>query len=246
MANENEYLTILNYFGMKFRIVSEDQLYTDDVQRRTVKSDPGITTNGKDAVSRAGNYFVININGKIGIIYRSAIIGSGGPYGALMTTITLLKKAKDCRWPLEIIFAVGCAGGRADPGQVLNLGQVIVSKYVIDYNRGKVESSPEGLPRFKRDPEIWQTSISWLESLADSVIQHGKGNGHDISVAVKNVCSGDLVMKDQQMAEELRTIVGNPTMVCHADNVRDECDYVSIPHILSYSYIIHFLLNNIL
>lgn len=196
---------------MGYKIVSKDQPYSDDVLKCTFDSDPEAAS-----LTRLGKYYSININGKTGIIYRSVAIGSGGRYGAMMTTITLLKKAKDLGWPLEIIFAVGCAGGRAEPGQVLNLGQVIVPKDVVEFNRGKVESDPEGQPKFKRDPEMWQTSESWYESLTDSVVHHGEGDCPGISIASGSYeyCS-DFVIKDAGFAEKIRRIIDDPKMVCN-------------------------------
>ena len=219
VANENEYLTVLNYFGMGFKIVSENQKYTDDVLRCTFDMDLVIAPKGseaqKPALSQLGDYYSIVINGKKGIIYKSVAIGSGGRYGAMMTTIALLKEAKNRGWHLQIIFAVGCAGGRARPEEVLTLGQVIVPKYVVEFNRGKVERGDDGQPKFIRDPEWWLTSRSWFGSLRDSVIHRSgeKGIGLQVSEAY-GYCS-DLVVKDPGVAERLRETIGDPKMVCH-------------------------------
>ena len=209
LGNENEYVTVLNYFGMGFRIVSEGQKYTEDVLKCTFNSDPNAAK-----LTRLGKYYSITINGKTGIICRSVAIGSGGRYGAMMSTISLLKKAKDHGWPLEIIFAVGCAGGRVKPGQTLNLGQVIVPKVVVEFNRGKVETE-DGQPKFIRDPEEWQTSVSWYESLTDSALHRGQDKipGIRIASGVK-MWSSDYVIKDGGEAENLRETYKGTKMVC--------------------------------
>ena len=195
---------------MGFRIVSEGQQYTEDVLKCTFEGELDAAK-----LTRLGKYYSITINGKTGIIYRSVAIGSGGRYGAMMSTISLLKKAKDLGWPLEIIFAVGCAGGRATPGQTLTLGQVMVPKDVVEFNRGKVETDEYGQPKFKRDPELWQTSESWYESLTDSVIHHGDGEIPGISIASGSYeyCS-DFVIKNAGVAEGLRQTIADPNMVC--------------------------------
>lgn len=218
LGNENEYLATLNYYGMGFRIVSENQDYTNDVLGCTYDSDPN-----EASLTRVGKYFSITINGKTGLICRSASIGSGGRYGALMTTITLLKNAKELGWPLEIIFAVGCAGGRAKPGEALSLGQVIIPKDVVECNRGKVEAGEDGQPKVKRNPEIWHTSESWYESLTDSVL-HAGGEDPAISIASGSYeyCS-DFVIKDPGVAEELRGLISDPNMVCLIVHERDAC-----------------------
>ena len=219
VANENEYLTVMNYFGMGFKIVSENQEYTDDVLRCTFDVDLVIAPKGseaqKPALSQLGDYFSIVINGKKGIIYKSVAIGSGGRYGAMMTTIDLLKEAKNRDWHLQIIFAVGCAGGRAKPGEVLTLGQVIVPKYVVEFNRGKVERGDDGRPKFVRDPEWWPTSKSWLGSLRDSVIHHSGEEGIGLHISEAYGYCSDLVVKDPGVAERLRETIGDPNMVCH-------------------------------
>ena len=201
-------------------MVTQDQPYTDAVLNCTFDSDPILAQNGAvEQKPAAGltrcsdDYHSITINGKTGIIYQTASIGSGGRQGAMITTVQLLKVAKECRWPLEIIFVVGCIGGH---GKDVENGQVIVPTKVIEYNRGKFVMGDDGQPKHEIKPEPWHTSKKWCKSVNQILIRDGGENGRGITIAkVDNVYSADVVVKDKAYAEKLRTTASGQDMVCH-------------------------------
>lgn len=221
VANENEYKAVLNFFGMGFTMVTEGQPYTDVVLNCTFTTDPIITKKGKEVqdpglTRRSDDYHSISINGKTGIIYQTASIGSYGRQGAMITTVQLLKDARERRWPLEVIFVVGCTGGHAKPGVELEYGQVIVPVKVIEYNRGKFETDNDGQPKRIIKPEMWPTSEKWRKSVTQISIRDGGEDHRGIKMAEGDYdYCGDFVVKDAGIAAELRTTITDPKMVCH-------------------------------
>ena len=220
VANENEFRAVFNYFGMGFLMVTQGQRYTDDILKCTFDSDPLLAQNGAVKQKPAAvltrcsdDYYCITINGMTGIIYQPGSIGSGGRQGAMVTTVKFLKYAEYRRWPLEIIFVVGCAGGH---GKGVENGPVIVPTKVIEYNRGKFVTGDDGQPEQKIKPEPWQTSDKWRKSVKQVSVRGGRENGRAITMMeVDSVYSGDFVVKDETTAEELRTTVSGQDMVCH-------------------------------
>lgn len=214
VANENEYTAVLNYFGMGFTMVTRDQPYTNAVLNCTFDSDPLLAQNGAvEQKPAAGltrcsdDYHSITINGKTGIIYQTPRIGSGGPQGAMITTVQLLKDAKDHKWPLEIIFVVGCTGGH---GEDVENGQVIVPTMVIEYNRGKFVTGDDGQPKRISKPEMWPTNEKWWKSVKEVPIRRGL----TMAKGDYDYC-GDFVVKDESTADDLRTTIRGHKMVCH-------------------------------
>ena len=237
VANENEYKAVLNYFGMGFTMVTEGQLYTDDVLDCTFATDPVISNNGgaqdPGLTRRSDDYYSISINGKTGIIYQTASIGSYGRQGAMLTTVQVLKDARERRWPLEIIFVVGCTGGHAKPGEEVECGQVIVPGKVIEYNRGKFETGRDGQPKRIIKPEMWPTSDKWRKSVTEISIRDGGEDHRGIKMAEGDYdYCGDFVVKDAGIAAELRTTIADPKMVCHTVHGR-------INMIIKYSVHVH-------
>ena len=201
-------------------MVTQGQRYTDDILKCTFDSDPLLAQNGAVKQKPAAgltrcsdNYYCITINGMTGIIYQPGSIGSGGRQGAMVTTAKLLKDAKDRRWPLEIIFVVGCAGGH---GEDVKNGPVIVPKIVNDYNRGKFVMGDAGQPKQIIKPEPWQTSDKWRKSVKQVSVRGGRENGRAITMMeVDSVYSGDFVVKAKPYAEKLRTTAPDQDKVCH-------------------------------
>ena len=202
-------------------MVTQGQPYTDDVLACTFDSDPLLAQNGTvERKPAAGltqcsdDYHSITINGKTGIIYQTESIGSGGQGGAMVTTAKLLKDAKDCSWPLEIIFVVGCTGGH---GKDVENGKVIVSTKVVEYNRGKIKTGIDGQPKRIMKPETWPTSEKWRKKAKGiSICDGGKSGRHIMIAEADNNYSGDFVVKDKTTAEEMRTTISGHDMVCHA------------------------------
>ena len=200
-------------------MVTQGQPYTDAVLKCTFDSDPLLAQSGiVEQRPAAGlthcsdNYYSITINGKTGIIYQTPNIGSGGPQGAMITTVQLLKDAKEHNWPLEIIFVVGCAGGH---GKDVEFGQVIVPTQVIEYNRGKIVTGDDGQPNQRMNPKMWPTSEKW-QTMVTHISNRSDGeNGRVITIAeVEYDYCADLVVKDGRTADKLRTDSGHK-MVCH-------------------------------
>ena len=201
-------------------MVTRDQRYTNAVLDCTFDSDPILALDGTGEQKPAAgltqcsdDYHSITINGKTDIIYQTASIGSGGRQGAMITTVQLLKVAKERRWPLEIIFVVGCAGGH---GKDVENGQVIVPTKVIEYNRGKFETGDDGQPKRIIKPEMWLTSEKWWKSVMTLSIRDGGENGRGIKMAggEYDYC-GDFVVKDKTIAEDLKNTISGNEMVCH-------------------------------
>ena len=201
-------------------MVTSDQPYTDAVLNCTFDSDPILAQNGAvEQKPAAGltrcsdDYHTITINGKTGIIYQTASIGSGGRQGAMITTVQLLKDAKERRWPLEIIFVVGCTGGH---GKGVENGQVIVPTKVIEYNRGKFETGDDGQPKRIMKPEMWPTSEKWWKSVPTFSIRDDRENGRRITMAEGDYdYCGDFVVKNKIIAEDLKNTISGNKMVCH-------------------------------
>ena len=200
-------------------MVTSDQPYTDTVLNCTFDSDPLLAQNGAVKQKPAAgltrcsdNYYSITINGKTGIIYRTQSIGSGGQQGAAVTTAQLLGNAKQHKWPLEIIFVVGCAGGH---GEDVENGQVIVPTTVVEYNRGKREKGGQRMA-----PNLWPTSEKWRTKVTHILNRGDREKDRVITIAeVEYDYCADFVVKDRATADKLRTDSGRK-MVCH--NMHEE------------------------
>ena len=136
-----------------------------------------------------------------------------GPGGAQATTYDLLKKASEEKWPLKVIFVVGCCGvsmsdaKKKRPGtkeQKNWRGTVLLSEQMEDYlDTGKAE---EGglLPK----PRTYTLSGDWVNWLSEEsicqpdVMEQSQG---DIPVErVDKYLSGPLVIKSEKDGDNYR------------------------------------------
>ena len=147
------------------------------------------------------------VNGKNLIHVRCADIGSGGPGGSLVTTTQILAWAKKYKWPLKMIFCVGCCG--CPEKCKVDRGYVILSKEIKDYNRGQmIQEAPnsqesQDMPtNVEFQPIHYQQNIDWFGILRD---KKNTGEG-DKAIPFKEALttySGDFVVKSSEKASEM-------------------------------------------
>ena len=130
-----------------------------------------------------------------------------GPRGAQDTTSDLLKKASDEKWPLKVIFVVGCCGASMSDAKKTQKnwrGTVLLSEQMEDYlDAGKAE---EGglLPK----PRTYTLCGTWVSRLSEeSICQPDveEESQRDIPVeVVGKYLSGSLVIKTADLANRCR------------------------------------------
>ena len=129
-----------------------------------------------------------------------------GPGGARETTCALLQLATKKRWPLKVIFVVGCCGVsmNEDKKEKNWHGTVLLSDQLEDYfDTGKAE---EGGIQTKSQPYL--LSSEWLKRLSKKAIV--KPNEEDTKYSnipvekVDKYLSGTLVMKSTETADRFR------------------------------------------
>ena len=137
------------------------------------------------------------VNAKSLIHVRCDDIGSGGPGGSLMTTTKILAWAKEHEWPLKMIFCVGCCG--CPEKCKVDLGSVIFSKEIKDYNHGQmIQEVPERPTNVEHQPIHYHQNNEWFGRLQEKKITK--------SIKVKKASttySGDFVVKSSEKASEM-------------------------------------------
>lgn len=129
-----------------------------------------------------------------------------GPWGAFDKTVELLKVANSEKWPLRVIFLVGCCGLSTSEEKKKKknwCGTILLTSQVKDYlHIGKAEADEK---RIKCTPRHYDLGEKWLSGLED-VRKSSKRMGFtDIPVErVGQVLSGPLVIKDQLFGDKYR------------------------------------------
>lgn len=129
-----------------------------------------------------------------------------GPWGAFDKTVELLKVAKSKKWPLRVIFLVGCCGLSTSTKKKEKKnwrGTILLTDQVKDYlHIGKAEADEEHI---KCTPRHYDLGETWLEGLKGVRKSTGRGWFTDIPVErVGQVLSGPLVIKDQLFGDKYR------------------------------------------
>ena len=135
-----------------------------------------------------------------------------GPWRALDRTVDLLAASKDGKWPLKVIFVVGCCGvclseekkKESEEKGVNWHGTVLLSHQAEDYlHKGKAEENST-----KYEPETYHLSAEWLSKLHDlaiadpSRVAAKKFRAIPVEVVPKYL-SGPLVIKSEVTARKL-------------------------------------------
>lgn len=132
-----------------------------------------------------------------------------GPWNAFQRAQDILLEAEKKKWPLKVIFVVGCCGASISEAKKANKnwrGTVLLAKQLKEYlNTGKAESdgSTSCLPSA---PHL---SEKWLRRLIDSAIAQpadvvGDNYRRIPTEQVHQYLSGPLVIKDFSFADKIR------------------------------------------
>ena len=129
-----------------------------------------------------------------------------GPWGAFDRTVELLKEANSKKWPLRVIFLVGCCGLSTSEEKKKKknwCGTILLTSQVKDYlHIGKAEADEE---RIKCTPYHYDLGEKWLSELQAVCKPNGRAGFTDIPVErVGQVLSGPLVIKDQLFGDKYR------------------------------------------
>ena len=130
-----------------------------------------------------------------------------GPGGAQDTISDLLKKASEEKWPLKVLFVVGCCGvsmSDAKKTQKNWRGTVLLSEQMEDYlDAGKAEDV-----RFLQNTRTYTLGGTWVSRLSEeSICQPDvvEESQRDIPVeVVSKYLSGSLVIKTADLANRCR------------------------------------------
>jgi nucleoside phosphorylase len=178
-------------------------------------------------------YYVVSVDGVHGVLLKCSNMGSFTKGGSHRTTLQLLKYASREGWDLRLIFIIGCCGTRTKPTKeqpdLIHLasddkpeipqnpplaqsppeepgpeGMILVAEHIIQYAIGKFK---EGKIEYGGKPHDvtyeWPGRVVWAQSV-------GK---HIRNVYEAGFLSGDFVIKDENVAEDLATILRNQKMV---------------------------------
>ena len=130
-----------------------------------------------------------------------------GTRGAQNTTSALLQKAKAEKWPLKVIFVVGCCGASmsdAKKGQKNWRGTVLLSDKVDDYlSSGKAEE--DGFVFNSQPYTLSKMCVNWLSdgSICRPAVQENEYKMIPVEKVAKYL-SGPLVMKKADLAKKYR------------------------------------------
>jgi hypothetical protein len=196
VANKNEWDSAMHFLGVEGRQVAEL------VKPRTcTAADADDSLKEVKFIGRIGSeiYDVLSVGNKKGIIFKCSQMGSMSTNASNHETTNLLERARIEKWPLKVIFVIGCCGaaGRKEGVQgamasVLN-GSVFVANFLYPY-AGKFESKV----KVKLDPR--PMSKHW-NSLLTKV--PGKGGWEIKSIDLVPFYSGDFVMKNHEITDDL-------------------------------------------
>ena len=151
-----------------------------------------------------GIYDMFTIGGMMGVHVKCTRIGPGG---AQDTTSDLLKKASEEKWPLKVIFVVGCCGvsmSDAKKTQKNWRGTVLLSEQMEDYlDYGKTGEG--GLLANPRTYTLCGTWVNWLSEESISQPDVEEESQRDIPVErVSKYLSGPLVIKSEDDGNDYR------------------------------------------
>ena len=172
---------------------------SDTIFPYTYKTDPILRNAIVEPIKDEGDYDIFSINGHRGIHIRCGEIGSGGKIGSLVTTAKIFKK-KENKWPLQMVFCVGCCGCSSDKTNLH--GYVLLTRYLEDYNRGKMLPDEVHLT-----PEHYEMSGTWKGYMEEEAITCPDETAEYNEIKYENsdaILSGDFLMRNKPQAEEIR------------------------------------------
>ena len=193
-ANPTEQATVRHFLG------SSSIKQSDTIFPYTYKTDPILCKVKVEPIKDEGDYDIFSINGHRGIHVRCGEIGSGGKIGSHVTTAKILEIARQRKWPLQVVFCVGCCGCSSDKTNLC--GYVLLTSHLEDYNRGKM------LPdKLHRVPQPYEMSGTWKGYMEEEAITCPDETAEYNEIKYENpeaILSGDFVVKDKTQAEEIR------------------------------------------
>ena len=129
-----------------------------------------------------------------------------GPDSAQATTSALLHKASEEKWPLKVIFVVGCCGASMSDAKKTQKnwrGTVLLSDQMENYlDTGKAE---EG--RLLPKPRTYTLCGDWVNWLSDKSICQPAGEESQRNIPVERVdkyLSGPLVIQSEEVGNNYR------------------------------------------
>lgn len=170
------------------------------------KSDPFLKKKEAEIalLEAVDNYELFTVGEVIGVHVKCCRIG---PRGARSTTTELLNAARTKKWPLKVIFVVGCCGVSLSDGKKEEQnwrGTVLLSDQIRDYfDSGK--ETDEGIQVKSRE---YNLCAVWLNRLSDRSIIEPRVDEEmyrDIPVQkVDKYLSGPLVIKSEAAGNTYR------------------------------------------
>ena len=194
-ANPTEQATVRHFLG------SSSIKPSDTIFPYTYKTDPILRNAIGEPIKAERDYDTFSIGGHRGIHVRCGEIGSGGKIGSLVTTANILEIARQRKWPLQMVFCVGCCGCSSDKTNLR--GYVLLTRHLEDYNRGKMQDHDQ----LHRVPEPYEMSGTWKGYMEEKAITCPDGAAVYNEIKYENpeaILSGDFVVKDNTQAEEIR------------------------------------------
>jgi nucleoside phosphorylase len=206
VANDNEWESAMHFLGAKDCQVTElVKLWT------CIAADADDSLKKVKLIGRRGSeiHSVLSVGNKKGIIFQCAKMGSFVPNSSQFETNEILRYAKGKKWPLKVIFVVGCCGAAAQnqkiqeegPWGEANVpnGTVFVASDLFQYS-GKVVNEGTLQPKLIS----WHMDQYW-NGLLKKVSGEEKWKIKPIDLVP--FFSGDFVIKSKAFAAELCAIL---------------------------------------
>jgi nucleoside phosphorylase len=191
-ANKNEWNSARHFLGAKGCDVS------DSIKDRKCEEELNVVFESK----KFGSYSLLRVYGKKGVIFQCPEMGSYSRGGSQYAVFMLLKEAMKNRWPLQVIFIVGCCGGVSAPDSKEKVeGTVFVANSFYQY-AGKIEQDK----RIKIKLSSHNAEMDWIQLLITS--KEGGSEGYKVDrVEQVPFFSGDFVIKGEDFAKGLHELL---------------------------------------